>query len=80
MSSVVLDFGTSSISGDNLEYLGQQGEANIIEVKPDGEESGSSITIIGGSKNDQINLGVAGGSTALGLDGDDQLKGGHGND
>ena len=76
MSSIVLDLGNgATIAGENLEYIGLQGEANFIEVKPDGEESGSPLTIVGGGKNDTIRLTAAGGSTVLGLDGDDLLVG-----
>lgn len=81
MSSIVLDFGNgSSIAGENLEYVGLQGQENFIEVKPNGEESGSPLTIVGGSKNDTIPLTAAGGSTVLGLDGDDMLVGSVGAD
>jgi Ca2+-binding RTX toxin-like protein len=77
MSSIVLDLGNgATIVGENLEYVGLQGEANFIEVKPNGEESGSPLTIVGGGKNETIALTAAGGSTALGLDGDDILAGG----
>lgn len=81
MSSIVLDLGNgATIAGENLEYVGLQGQANLIEVKPDGEESGSPLTIVGGAKNDTILLTAAGGSTVLGLDGDDMLVGGKGKD
>ncbi len=77
MSSIVLDLGNNAtIIGENLEYIGLQGAANLIEVKPNGEESGSPLTIVGGGKNDNILLTAAGASTALGLDGDDLLEGG----
>jgi Ca2+-binding RTX toxin-like protein len=76
MSSIVLDLGNgATIAGENLEYIGLQGEANFIEVKPNGEESGSPVTIVGGGKNDTIRLTAAGSSTVLGLDGDDLLVG-----
>ena len=108
MSSVVVSFdsGTQFI-GENLEIIGQQNEANVIEVLfeesettlsaqsalSDGEnefdmmidppveaQSGTSITIIGGALNDDIDLGVAGSSAVMGLDGEDTIKGGIRND
>ena len=81
MSSVIVSYesGTMFI-GENLEVISPQDEENIIEVLPNGDESGTSLTIIGGALNDSIDLGVAGGSTALGLDGDDMIMGGAGND
>lgn len=81
MSSIVLDLGNgATITGENLDYIGLQGQTNLIEVKPNGQESGSSLTLVGGAKNDTIRLTAAGSSTALGLDGDDLLVGGKGSD
>ncbi|MFM2314195.1 MAG: hypothetical protein RLZZ04_3471 [Cyanobacteriota bacterium] len=81
MSSIVLDFGdgTSGIFS-NLEFIGKQGQANILEVKPNGDDQSTPVTIVGGSKDDQIKLTAAGNSTALGLDGHDLLIGGRGDD
>lgn len=64
----------STIVGENLEIIGQQGEENIIEVKGD-----SPITIIGGSLGDEITTG-AGDATVLGGDGNDSIMGGIGDD
>jgi Ca2+-binding RTX toxin-like protein len=81
MSSIVLDFGNgSSIIGENLEFIGKQEQANFIEVKPDGDKHSSPVTIVGGSKDDQILLTAAADSTALGLDGHDTLVGGRQDD
>jgi len=81
MSSVVVSFDTGTqISGENLEVISPQGEENIINVRPNGDESGTPVTIIGGALDDSIDLGVAGDSTALGLDGNDMIMGGAGND
>jgi len=81
MSSVVISFDNGTqLTGENFSVIAPQGEENIIEVLSNGDESGSSVTIVGGSKNDSIDLGVAGDSTALGLSGDDTIMGGAGND
>jgi Ca2+-binding RTX toxin-like protein len=86
MSSIVLDFGNgSSIVGENLEFIGKQEQANFVEVKEFIDDKGvvqdsSSVTIVGGSKDDQILLTEALGSTALGLDGHDTLVGGRQDD
>lgn len=64
----------STIVGENLEIVAQQGEENIIKVKGD-----SPITIVGGSLDDTITAG-AGDATLLGGDGNDLLKGGIGDD
>jgi Ca2+-binding RTX toxin-like protein len=81
MSSIVLDFGNgSSIVGENLEFIGKQEQTNFVEVKPDGAEKSSPVTIVGGSKDDTILLTAAGNSTALGLDGHDTLVGGRQDD
>lgn len=79
MSSIV-SLGTpdssfdTTIVGENLEIIGQQGEENIIEVEGD-----SPITIIGGSLEDTITAG-AGDATIFAGDGDDILQGGIGDD
>lgn len=81
MSSIVLEFSDgASIVGENLEFIGKQEQANILEVKPNGDQASSPVTIVGGSKDDQILLTAAGNSTALGLDGHDLLVGGRGDD
>jgi Ca2+-binding RTX toxin-like protein len=81
MSSVVLDFNDgSSSTGENLEYIGKQAQVNLIDVKPNGNDDPSPVSIIGGSKNDTIRLTAAGDSTALGLDGHDMIIGGAGHD
>jgi Ca2+-binding RTX toxin-like protein len=86
MSSIVLEFSDgSSIVGENLEFIGKQEQANILEVKPRELTPGkfdlsSPVTIVGGSKDDEIKLTAAGNSTALGLDGHDLLVGGRGDD
>jgi len=64
----------TTIVGENLEIIGQQGEENIIEVKGD-----SPITIVGGSLEDTITAG-AGDASIISGDGDDMLKGGIGDD
>ena len=64
----------SSIVGENLEIVGQQGEENIIEVKGD-----SPITLFGGSLNDEITTG-AGDASVFGGDGNDLIQGGIGDD
>jgi Ca2+-binding RTX toxin-like protein len=81
MSSVVLDFNDgSSSTGENLEYIGKQAQVNLIDVKPNGIDAPSPVSIIGGSKDDTIRLTAAGDSTALGLDGHDMIIGGAGHD
>ncbi|MEL6927819.1 MAG: hypothetical protein AAFO95_04190 [Cyanobacteria bacterium J06600_6] len=81
MSSVVVSYESGTrIVGENLEVISPQGEENIIKVIPNGEESGTPVTIIGGGLDDVIDLGVAGDSTALGFDGDDMIMGGMGAD
>jgi Ca2+-binding RTX toxin-like protein len=81
MSSIVLDFNDgSSLVGENLEYIGKQVEANLIDVKPNGNDDPSPVSIVGGSKNDTIRLTAAGDSAALGLDGNDMIIGGAGHD
>lgn len=64
----------STIVGENLEIVAQQGEENIVEVKGD-----SPITIVGGALSDTITAG-AGDATIVAGDGDDMLKGGIGDD
>ncbi|MEM8717737.1 MAG: hypothetical protein AAGE84_00305 [Cyanobacteria bacterium P01_G01_bin.39] len=79
MSSIVTletvgsDFDTT-IVGENLEIVAQQGEENIIEVKGD-----SPITIFGGSLSDDIKTG-AGDASIFGGDGNDSIMGGIGDD
>jgi len=81
MSSIVLDFNDgSSLTGENLEYIGKQVEANLIDVKPNGNDDPSPVSIVGGSKDDVIRLTAAGDSTALGLDGNDKILCGAGDD
>ncbi|MEL6495053.1 MAG: calcium-binding protein [Cyanobacteria bacterium J06623_7] len=81
MSSVVVSFDSGTqLAGDNLSVIAQQGEANIIKVLADGEQSGASVSIVGGGLNDKIHLGVAGGSSVLGLGGNDTIIGGAKND
>jgi len=58
----------TTIVGENLEIIGQQGEENIIEVKGD-----SPITIVGGSLEDTITAG-AGDASIISGDGDDMLN------
>ena len=57
-----------------------ENELEIADAPLAGLESGTSVTIVGGALNDDIDLGVAGGSTVLGLDGDDTIVGGIRND
>ena len=64
----------TTIVGENLEIVGQQGEENIIEVVGD-----SPITIVGGALDDKI-MTDAGDDTVLGADGNDMLDGGAGDD
>lgn len=64
----------STIVGENLEIIGQQGEKNIIEVVGD-----SPISIVGGALDDKI-MTDAGDDTVLGADGNDMLDGGSGDD
>jgi Ca2+-binding RTX toxin-like protein len=81
MSSIVVDFNDgSTLTGENLEVIGKQTEKNLIDVKPDGAEGPSPVSIVGGSKDDIIRMTAAGDSTALGLDGHDSIIGGEGDD
>ncbi|MEM8673038.1 MAG: hypothetical protein AAGF83_04095 [Cyanobacteria bacterium P01_G01_bin.67] len=64
----------TTIVGENLEIVAQQGEENIIEAKGD-----SPITIFGGSLADDITTG-AGDASVFGGDGNDSIMGGIGDD
>ena len=64
----------STIIGEQLEIVGQQGEENIIEVEGD-----SPITIIGGALNDTV-IGGAGDATIFTGDGNDKIQSGNGDD
>lgn len=74
MSSIVSFESGTTIAGENLEIVAQQGEANVINVEGD-----SPITIFGGSLNDQITTG-AGDANVIGADGNDSIMGGIGDD
>ncbi|MEM7593605.1 MAG: hypothetical protein AAF383_19195 [Cyanobacteria bacterium P01_A01_bin.83] len=64
----------STIIGENLEIVAQQGEKNTIEAQGD-----SPITIFDGSLNDDIKTG-AGDASVFGGDGNDSIIGSIGND
>lgn len=64
----------TTIIGEQLEIVGQQGEENIIEVSGD-----SPITIIGGALNDTV-MGGAGDANIFTGDGDDLIDSGNGDD